>query len=404
MEEKQRKERLYPNLIQGMIEALQLSFSGRNHAAQVLATTLKKNKKWGARDRAFIAENFYRIVRWYRLFYEVLGHQPQSNQDWWHLFGISKILDDVVLPPWTEFEGLEATVIQQKAIELQQNRAIRHAIPDWIDAIGQEQLGGEWDDYLTALNKTADVIIRANTLKTTAKKLQNVLAKDGITTQLLGEDALLVVKRKNLQSNQWFKKGWFEIQDLSSQQIAKQLDVQPGMTVIDACAGAGGKSLHIAALMKNKGRIIAMDINARKLQELQKRAKRNGITIIETVRITKDMDFSPFAEMADRLLLDVPCSGLGVLRRKPDTKWKLLPEQLSAINNIQQNILANYTSMLQPDGKLAYATCSILPSENENRIEAFLGDKGGEYEMKWQERIKPQQGYDGFFMAVLEKV
>jgi 16S rRNA (cytosine967-C5)-methyltransferase len=181
------------------------------------------------------------------------------------------------------------------------------------------------------------------------------------------------------------------------------MEVEPGMKVIDACAGAGGKSLHLAALMKNKGQIISLDIYEKKLMELQRRARRNGVHIVEARMIESNKTIKRLKEKADRLLLDVPCSGLGVLRRNPDAKWKLSPSFLETVKITQQNLLRDYASMVKPGGKLIYATCSVLPSENEDQVKTFLDSKEGRlFSLEEQKTLLPNDfGYDGFFMARL---
>ena len=173
--------------------------------------------------------------------------------------------------------------------------------------------------------------------------------------------------------------------------------------MVDACAGAGGKSLQIAAIMKNKGKIISMDIEDRKLVELKKRAARAGISIIQTELISKD-SIQKLKNTADRLLLDVPCSGLGILRRNPDAKWKLNLDFIEKIKIIQQNIISNYSAILKPGGIMVYATCSILPSENQDQVEQFLSIKTGEFKFIADRKVLPSDGFDGFYMAAIQKL
>ncbi|MBL7884868.1 MAG: class I SAM-dependent methyltransferase, partial [Bacteroidia bacterium] len=215
-------------------------------------------------------------------------------------------------------------------------------------------------------------------------------------------DALKLVKRQNLQSLKEYQNGFFEIQDASSQLIAPFLDLNSGMTVIDACAGAGGKSLHIAALMKNAGNIISMDVEERKLIELERRAKRGGVKIIKT-RLINEQTIHQLKNVADRLLLDVPCSGLGILKRNPDAKWKLNLDFITEIIKTQQHILSTYSSMLKLDGILVYATCSILPSENQHQVELFLKNHS-DFTFMEDCKILAKDGFDGFYMAKLKKV
>ena len=195
------------------------------------------------------------------------------------------------------------------------------------------------------------------------------------------------------------------MQDASSQLVAAALQVEPGMRVIDACAGAGGKSLHLAALMGNKGKVISMDVEEWKLQQAKLRARRNGVSIFEPKIIEGSKTIKRLKESADRLLLDVPCSGLGVLRRNPDTKWKVSLESLEKVQKTQQELLQSYPSMLKKGGQLVYATCSILPSENEEQIKKFLASEAGkDFELLEERKVFAQEsGFDGFYIARLLK-
>ena len=312
--------KLYPNLIKAVINALQQIFQENKYADKVIEKTLKSNRKWGARDRKFIAETTYSVVRWYRWLYEIKGKPPNTLEDWWEIVGIWFILQKVTLPNWEAFKALVPANILSKAATLKEIRTIKESIPDWLDDMGQTALKDKWSTTLSALNREAPLVIRTNTLKTTRSALQRLLLEQSIQAKKYGADALIISKRTNLFSLPSFQKGLFEVQDGGSQQIAPFLDVQPGMRVIDACAGAGGKTLHLAALMQNKGRIIALDIHNWKLKELRKRATRASVDIIETRFIANQKVIKRLKGQADRLLLDVPCSGVGVLRRNPDAK------------------------------------------------------------------------------------
>ncbi|MEO8759943.1 MAG: RsmB/NOP family class I SAM-dependent RNA methyltransferase, partial [Bacteroidia bacterium] len=191
------------------------------------------------------------------------------------------------------------------------------------------------------------------------------------------------------------------IQDASSQLVATFLRVEPGMTIIDACAGAGGKTLHISALTLNKSKVIAMDIEERKLTELQKRATRAGAKI-DSKLISSTKTITDLNKTADRLLLDVPCSGLGVLKRNPDAKWKLSLERINELKKIQQQILQDYTCMLKVGGLLVYATCSILPSENNKQVELFLANNKN-FSFIEDKTIYPSEGFDGFYMCLMKR-
>ena len=259
---------------------------------------------------------------------------------------------------------------------------------------------------MKAANEEAEVVLRANTLKGTLGALQQKLKESGVDTKRAEAfpDALVLEERQNIFRHPLFKEGFFEIQDAGSQAIAQFLEVSPEMRVIDACAGAGGKALHLAALMQNKGRILAMDVEERKLSELRKRASRAGANIIETRLITSTKIIKRLAGSADRLLLDVPCSGLGVLRRNPDAKWKLKADFIDGLRQTQRDILERYSRMLKVGGKMVYATCSILPSENQEQVAWFLERHGDDFALLSEKQLySGQEGFDGFYMALLER-
>ena len=389
-------------LVEAIVFSLGEIFEKGRQADKVIEQVLKSNRKWGARDRGFIAENTYEIVRWWRLLLFVSQEERPAYSD---IFAIWQTLKGNELPAWTEFAHIQPQRIRHAYEEAKKIRKVRESIPDWLDEVGASELGEKWDDELHALNQTAPVVLRVNTLKTNREALQKQLAEDGIQTSPLPSlpSALALTEKKNVFQTEAFKNGFFEVQDAGSQVIAPTLDVQPGMRVIDACAGAGGKTLHLAALMQNQGRLIAMDVENWKLDELRRRARRNGVSNVET-RLIEAKTIKRLRETADRVLLDVPCSGLGVLRRNPDSKWKIMPEFLDQIRQTQYDILSHYSQMVKPGGKLVYATCSILPSESENQVQRFLKEQGQQWTLETETRTSPaRDGFDGFYMASLVK-
>ncbi|MCB0517693.1 MAG: RNA methyltransferase [Lewinellaceae bacterium] len=398
--------RLHRPLLSALSAACIDIFRDGKYADKAVERLLKSNPKWGSRDRAFLAENTYEIVRWKRLLEALDGPSPLADeQHFFRLAGVNLILKNVELPDWEEFSGLDPTAIFNKKKSLAIDRRIAQSIPDWLDEVGTAELGDQWEAELAALNQTASVVLRANTLKTTAQELQKLLAAEGWESENtpLAQDALVLQKRGNIFQSPLFKKGCFELQDAGSQCIAPFLQVEPGMRVVDACAGAGGKSLHLAALMENKGSIIALDTEAWKLTELQKRARRNGVHIIQARPIESTKTIKRLHNTADRLLLDVPCSGLGVLRRNPDAKWKLSQEFLDRVRGMQADIIRAYSKIVRPGGKMVYATCSILPSENERQVELFLAENKAFVRLD-ERHISPSgQGFDGFYMALMER-
>ena len=401
--------RIHRNLSFAVIDGLTLIFNEDKYADKVIQQLLKRDKRWGARDRAFVAETTYDIVRWKRLYAEIAEvKEPFDRENLWRMFAVWATLKGIKLPDWSYFEQTPTRKIKGRFDELSKIRKFKESIPDWMDAMGEKELGGTiWSKEITALNEQADVILRVNTLKTTKEKLQTELFDLNIECEFLPDypDALKLKERANVFSTEAFKNGFFEVQDASSQLVAEFLNVEPGMRVVDACAGAGGKTLHLASLMENKGQIIALDIYGNKLNELKRRAKRNGAHNIETRTIESTKVIKKLYDKADRVLIDAPCSGLGVLRRNPDAKWKLQPDFIDKIKITQQEILQQYSKMVKEGGQLVYATCSVLPSENQEQIKTFLASEAGaNFKLiKDNKVLAHKSGFDGFYMALIER-
>lgn len=399
--------RIYRPLAEAVVMCLMRIFNDGTKADKVIESVLKSNPKWGSRDRGFIAENTYEIVRWWRLLKFCGGPgciKLESKEDFFLISGVWYTLKGIELPDWSEFRNINKKDVLEKYKEAQQTRKIKESVPDWLDELGEKELGEHWNAELAAMNHKAEVYLRANTLKTEVGKLAGLLGQRGVeTTRVEGcSDALKLKERSNVFGLPEFKEGLFEVQDAGSQIITDFLDVEPGQRVVDACAGAGGKSLHIAAKLKNKGKLIAMDVEEYKLAELKKRARRNGVDTIET-RLIESKTIKRMHNSADRLLLDVPCSGLGVLKRNPDSKWKLKPEFIEEIRKVQEEILFDYSKILRAGGKMVYATCSILPSEGERHVRKFLR-KNKAFELLEEKRVSPaRDGFDGFYMALIQK-
>lgn len=393
-------------LITGVAQNLELIFNEKQKADKVLERCFKANKQWGKRDRAFIANATYEIVRWYRKHcysLELDYSAPRTTKECLALIDLYLIYKNE-LDYLKIFTKDEYKKLQKRNTEAEKNIALQQSYPDWIVQSGIAE------QELIALNKPATLVVRVNSLKTNNKQVEQQLSTENIKFEKVVNpnftalnNAYVLPTRPNIFGGELFKNGLIEVQDAGSQMIAQYLDVSEGMRVIDACAGAGGKTLYIAALMHNKGKIISMDTEAHKLEELQKRAKRNSVTIVETRTIDSSKAIKRLHNTADRLLLDVPCSGLGVLRRNPDAKWKLTPEFITEIRAVQQHILSNYTAMLKVGGVAVYATCSLLPQENELQVQEFLSSNTN-YELVREQYILPSMGFDGFYMAAIQRL
>lgn len=402
--------RLHRNLVFAVIDSLLNIFNEGEYADKEVAKALKRGPRWGAKDRKFVAETIYEIVRWKRLYTEIAEvKEPFTRDAIWRMFAVWAVLRGITLPDWKYFENTPVRRIKGRFDELSKIRKYRESIPDWMDELGEKELGEKlWTKELAAQNQQAQVVLRVNTLKTTKQKLRAQLMDLDIETFYDDKypDALILKERANVFMTPLFKEGLFEVQDASSQKVVPLLDVKPGMRVVDACAGAGGKTLHIAAKMENKGQIIAMDLYESKQRQLKIRAKRNEVFNVEYRIIDSTKVIKKLHDKADRVLIDAPCSGLGVLKRNPDSKWKLQPEFIDEIKKTQEEVLANYSKMVKTGGKLVYATCSVLPSENEQQIKKFLKSEFGQNFkfIKEEKVLAHQSGFDGFYMCLMERV
>ncbi len=398
-------ELIHRNLAIGIHDALQETFFEKNkYADKVIERLLKANRKWGSQDRAVVSEIFYNIIRWKKRLEYYMGEGVKPNN-------IYKLIITYLLwsktnyKKFEEFDGIKiADVLTKLKKGTVPTKAIEYSIPDWLTETLEKELGKNWEREIKALNEQAPTILRTNRLKTTPKHLISELKEENVESfEVRGfADAVQLQEKKNVFLTSAFKEGFFEVQDAGSQRIGEFLDAKPGMRVIDACAGAGGKTLHLAAMMENKGQIIALDIHAWKLAELKRRAKRAGAHNIEVREINDNKVIKRLHEKADRVLIDAPCSGLGVLKRNPDSKWKIDQDFIDRIKGEQQQILQDYSKMVKKGGQLVYATCSILPSENNLQVENFLKNNL-DFKLLKEEKIMPSEGFDGFYMALLER-
>ena len=400
-------EKLYPNLIGGVLEALETTFGKNVYADKSIERLFKTNRKWGARDRAFVAESVYEIVRHWRLLWHLLGEEPSlKRKKLYQIFALYRLTSSKYIsqddPKWADVVSLWPE-IQRKLTQINEIN-IRESFPDWLAELIAP--GKDWAPLAHSLNQPARLHIRVNSLLSTREEVIEILRSEGIEATPIpySDEGLALSERINVFRLDSFQKGLYEVQDGGSQLIAPFLNPKPGERIVDACAGAGGKSLHMAAMMQNKGQIIAMDVEDYKLNELRRRASRNKIDNIEIRCIESSKSIKRLHHSADKLLLDVPCTGTGVIRRNPDTKWKLRKEYFQRVLSIQQEILDTYTDMLKPGGTMVYATCSLIDDENRKQIDSFLDRKKGQYKLLSDCQILPSEfDSDGFYMALIQK-
>lgn len=367
---------------------------------RVMAVAFKGNPKWGKRDRGFVAESVWEVVRWRRALAFVADSQDPRGllAAQWQKLGWE-------IPEWWSWQG--AGLVQMTAREAglsDQPRAIRESVPDWLDALGVDELGERWDAELTELNRRARVFLRVNRLQGTREQALAWLESERVEVALVDglEDALVLPQGKLLPKN-LAQDGRVEIQDAGSQMLVPLMGVEPGMRVVDACCGAGGKTLQLAAEMQNKGEILALDVSTRKLSELKRRVGRAGARNVRA-EAWKGDTLRRRRAWADRVLIDAPCSGLGSLKRQPDLKWRLSEQSLDRVMGLQRSLLGHYGALLKPGGSMLYATCSLLPSENQRQVAEFL-EHNPSWKLEQEVVISPaEKGWDGFYAArLLEK-
>ena len=404
-------------LINVAVETVMAIFRDGHMADRAIERALRSDRRLGARDRRFIAETVYDVTRWWRRLNWMLGAPergccPGVDEN------LSKNTTEEIVKlqvalqasqPLPEWFGISESQVQSWREQWRQvvsEDTIEHSLPDWLEALGKEELQSQWPSMIHALNRPAPVFLRTNSLKMKREELSQLLAQEGVQTEPLSENdiGLQLTERKNVFATKVFLNGGFEVQDGGSQQIASLLQPEPGERIIDACAGAGGKTLHLAALMKNRGKIIALDVQERKLTELRLRAKRAGADIIESRLIESRKVIKRLQDSADRVLLDVPCTGSGVWRRNPDNRWRITAEEMKRLHALQYEILNEYSRMVKPGGVVVYATCSIWPSENQNQVQSFLLKGDNQFTLEKELYISPVHSpFDGFYAARLKR-
>ena len=303
--------------------------------------------------------------------------------------------------------------------------SVRHSHPLWLVERWEQELGmDETIKLCKANNRIPPLSLRTNTLKTTRAKL--LAEMRGEIPQAIpspfSPEGVLIDPPVPLSRIPRFREGWFQVQDESSQLVGHIVDPKPGERVLDACAAPGGKTTHLAQLMRNRGRIYAADISARRLSLLKENCQRLGVSIVTALRndLAKPVILESDGRF-DRILVDPPCSGLGTLWRNPDIKWKRKEEEISTFREIQRTILHQLAPCLRKGGSLVYGTCTLTREENEEVVAEFIAEHRG-FELEDLRRILPQglkpmvgedgffrsfthhHGMDGFFAARLKKV
>lgn len=326
-------------------------------------------------------------------------------------------------------EAEMSALTTQNAIENAPDH-VQANVPEWLAPSLQKALGDEWVNQAAALAERPPLDLRVNTLKSTIERVQKALKRHNPNPTSIAPTGLRIPagggsdRTPNVLADEAYKKGWFEVQDQGSQLVSILAGATSADQVLDLCAGAGGKTLAMAATMENKGQIFAYDANRNRLAPIFDRLKRNNARNVQT-RAPDEGALDDLVGKMDRVVIDAPCSGTGTWRRRPDTKWRLTPEQLNIRCAEQAEILENAAQYVKAGGQLTYITCSVLPEENTDQIDKFL-NANEDFEpvdmaALWKEKLPPvgtpryssnNQGItltplscqtDGFFISVLAR-
>jgi len=342
-------------------------------ADAVVSAFFRQHRALGARDRHALAETAYTVLR-QRL---LLAHLAQSGSGalerrlailGWQ--GGDNLLRGALGPheqQWlAQVKTVDRTTLGDK---------LRHNLPDWLAGALQTQLGEEFWPLVQAMDAAAPLDLRTNLLKTKRDEAAKALAGVGITAEPTPYSpwGLRIDGKPALNKLELFTNGSVEVQDEGSQLLALLTGAKRGEMVVDFCAGAGGKTLALGAMMRNTGRLYAFDVSGHRLDNLKPRLARSGLSNVYPAQIAHERDerVKRLAGKIDRVLIDAPCSGLGTLRRNPDLKWRQSPKAVQELQAKQQSILASASRLAKPGGRLVYATCSLLTAENEEIVAAF---------------------------------
>jgi 16S rRNA (cytosine967-C5)-methyltransferase len=394
-----------------LVEALSLVLSGNGSAERVLDRTLRAHRQLSREQRQVLAEAVFNIGLWRRRLGFHLGNPDASAPAL--LFVFLHRLVGLPVEEAARHAGLEAplALVTGEPPSL----ALRYSLPDWLADHFTRELGPAAEDFCAQLNVPGPITLRVNRLRTTREALAERLRSEGVEIRLGAFSPLalhVVGPRPNLYGLASLREGLFEVQDEGSQLLGLLVEARPGETVLDLCAGAGGKTLQLGAALENRGRLLAYDPDAERLDRLLQRCSRAGVSNVQVLRAP------PEGLLADRVLVDAPCSELGSLRRGPDLRFRIDPAILSELPRVQRDILARARPLVRPGGRLVYATCTVNRAENEDVVSEFLRS-APEFRTiapgaGWLDPSCVREGFlfcaphlhgtDGFFAAVLERI
>ena len=370
--------RLTPDHLDMTIAALRAVLPLEHPADAILRHFFRDSPELGSNDRAFITGIVFGILR-HRFFLEHAANTTTPRPLLLaYLVKFQGMNMRELTPLVSESEAKWLTGIKAETPE-SQPLAIQAEFPEWlIDKLR----GGMTDPDILSLGRSlqqpASLDLRVNTLLTNRDEVLAALKKDGIECEAtpLSPSGIRLPGKPTINRHELFLTGRVEVQDEGSQLLGYLLAPKRNDMIVDFCAGAGGKTLMLGALMHSQGRVYAFDISENRLNNLKPRLKRSGLSNLHPQRISNENDikFKRLTGKIDRVLVDAPCSGLGTLRRNPDLKWRQSPQSIEDLKRKQASILSSASNLLKPSGRLVYATCSFLPEENQEIIERFLID------------------------------
>lgn len=392
-------------------------------ADAVVSRYFREHRQLGHADRAFVAETVFAVLRRGRSIEARCAGQLSDRRRLLATLALVRGWSQRELAPVLKASE-EAWLAAAKAMpETELPPAVRCDLPDWLYQRLEQQLGADETLALAhAINQSAPLDLRVNTLKADRESVLAKLAADGIAAQpgALSPLAVRLRDKPALAKHPMFLEGAFEVQDEGSQLLGFLLDPKRGEMVVDFCAGAGGKTLLLGALMRNTGRLYAFDVSDKRLANLKPRLARSGLSNVHPGRIEheRDQKIKRLAGKADRVLVDAPCSGLGTLRRNPDLKWRQSESSVAELTVKQASILDAAATLVRPGGRLVYATCSLLTVENDAVVAGFLekhpdfsllpaasllGKQGIACEGEVLRLLPHRHNTDGFYAAAMER-
>lgn len=392
-------------------------------ADAVVSRYFRDHRELGHADRAFVAETVFAVLRRGRSLEARCAGQLSDRHLLLVALAVTRGWNQRELAPVLRANEEEWLATARAMPDGEFSPAVRCDLPDWLYNKLEAQFGAEETEKLAhALNQPAPLDLRVNTLKTNRDAVLARFAEEGIGAAAgpLSPTAIRLREKPALAKHALFLEGAFEVQDEGSQLLGYLLEPRRGEMVVDFCAGAGGKTLLLGALMKNTGRLYAFDVSDKRLVKLKPRLARSGLSNVHPARIEheRDQKIKRLSGKADRVLVDAPCSGLGTLRRNPDLKWRQSEESVAELTVKQAAILDSAARLVRPGGRLVYATCSLLTAENDAIVEDFLAEHpeftltpastvlakhGIEFSGDLLRLLPNQHNTDGFFAAVLDR-